>query len=94
MEKRFLVAHQLLFSVGKYYEDLNFTLKAAVLANKIAITTENVYYWRVRNEESASSITQQQMKLKNTLDRLDALEENRLWLEKSMQHSPLLKRII
>ncbi|MFP7200013.1 glycosyltransferase family 2 protein [Lysinibacillus halotolerans] len=81
-KKDFLVAHQLLFSVGKYYEDLNFTLKAAVLANKIAITTENVYYWRVRNEESASSITQQQMKLKNTLDRLDALEENRLWLEK------------
>lgn len=81
-KKDFLVEHQLLFTVGKYYEDLNFTLKAAVLANKIAVTTEDVYYWRVRNEESASSITQQQMKLKNTLDRLDALEENRLWLEK------------
>ena len=80
-KKSFIEANELRFTEGKYYEDLNFTLKAAVLADKIAVTTEPVYYWRVRDEGSASSITQQQMKLRNLADRLDALEQNRVWLE-------------
>jgi glycosyltransferase involved in cell wall biosynthesis len=77
-KKEFIFKHQLSFEVGKYYEDLFFTLKAAILAKKIAVIDKTVYYWRVRNE--GESITQQQMKLKNTIDRLNALQKNQKWL--------------
>jgi glycosyltransferase involved in cell wall biosynthesis len=76
----FLKSNALLFIEGKYYEDLNLTLKAAVLAQKIAVIRNTVYYWRIRETDGRPSITQQQMKLKNTLDRLEALTRNREWL--------------
>lgn len=79
-KKEFIQQHKLSFEIGKYYEDLFFTLKAAVLAEKIAVITEPVYYWRVRNNDELESITQQQMKLNNTLDRLTTLKKNRRWL--------------
>jgi GT2 family glycosyltransferase len=76
----FLKGNGLLFIEGKYYEDLNLTLKAAVLAQRIAVISNTVYYWRIRENDGKPSITQQQMKLKNTLDRLEALTRNREWL--------------
>ncbi|KKK38788.1 hypothetical protein WQ57_07360 [Mesobacillus campisalis] len=76
----FLIKHGLNFTVGKYYEDLAFTLRGAVLADKIAVTSKPVYLWRVREGEDSPSITQQQMKLENTRDRLNALLQNRGWL--------------
>jgi glycosyltransferase involved in cell wall biosynthesis len=76
----FLIKHGLNFTVGKYYEDLAFTLKGAVLADKIAVSSKPVYLWRVREGEDSPSITQQQMKLENTRDRLNALLQNRRWL--------------
>lgn len=79
-KKKFIVKNQLSFTEGRYYEDLNFTLKAAVLAKKIAIIKNEVYLWRVRDNGGPSSITQQNMRLQNTLDRIDALEQSRKWL--------------
>ncbi|MDN7244559.1 glycosyltransferase family 2 protein [Planococcus shenhongbingii] len=76
----FLKGNSLCFKEGKYYEDLALTMKAAVLAEKIAVIDEVVYHWRVRDAEDKPSITQQQMKLENTLHRLEALAENRQWL--------------
>ncbi|AOL35807.1 hypothetical protein BGM21_15655 [Geobacillus thermoleovorans] len=79
-KKEFLIQNNLTFTEGKYYEDLFFTMRAAVLAKKIAITDKPVYYWRVRMEEHNRSITQEQMKLENTVHRLSALRQNRQWL--------------
>lgn len=79
-KKEFLIQNNLTFTEGKYYEDLFFTMRAAVLAKKIAITDKPVYYWRVRTEEHHRSITQEQMKLENTMHRLSALRQNRQWL--------------
>lgn len=78
--KSFLTKNQLFFKEGKNYEDLSFTTKAAVLAEKIMVVDQVVYHWRVRDDEDKPSITQQQMKLANTIDRLEALNENRQWL--------------
>ncbi|MEW5323166.1 glycosyltransferase family 2 protein [Geobacillus thermoleovorans] len=85
-KKEFLINNNLTFTEGKYYEDLFFTMRAAVLAKKIAVTNKPVYYWRVRTEEHNRSITQEQMKLENTLHRLSALRQNRQWLIEN--HAP------
>lgn len=77
--KDFLFKHQLLFTEGRYYEDLNLTLKGAILAEDISVTNKVVYYWRVR-DLGDPSITQEQMKLENTVDRIQALAANRKWL--------------
>lgn len=79
-KKDFLVKNNLWFTEGKLYEDLSLTLKGAVLAGKIGVIKDIVYHWRVREGEEKPSITQQQMKLQNTLDRLSALSSNRQWL--------------
>nr|WP_276570925.1 glycosyltransferase family 2 protein [Cytobacillus firmus] len=79
--KDFVKKNNLHFTEGKYYEDLAFTMKGAVLAGKIAIVNSFVYEWRVREGEDKPSITQQQMKLQNTLDRISALSSNRQWLK-------------
>ena len=76
----FILKNKLFFTEGKYYEDLKMTLQAAVLAKKIGVTNNTVYHWRVRDDEGSPSITQQQMKLGNTQDRISALIENRKWL--------------
>lgn len=81
--KKFLVDNNLLFTEGKLYEDLIFTMKAAVLAKKISVINKAVYYWRIRDDENGPSITQQQMKLSNTRDRITALTAIRLWLIES-----------
>ncbi|WHY33824.1 glycosyltransferase family 2 protein [Cytobacillus firmus] len=82
-KKDFLVKNNLWFTEGKLYEDLSLTLKGAVLAGKIGVIKDIVYHWRVREGEEKPSITQQQMKLQNTLDRLSALSLNRQWLTNS-----------
>jgi len=79
-KKDFIIENKLFFTEGKYYEDLKMTLQAAVLAKKIVVTNKTVYLWRVRDDEGSPSITQQQMKLGNTQDRISALIENRKWL--------------
>lgn len=79
-KKDLLIENDLYFREGKYYEDLFLTLKAAVLAQNIEVISDIVYLWRVRDDENKPSITQQQMRLENTLDRLSALENNRKWL--------------
>ncbi|MBM7690738.1 glycosyltransferase involved in cell wall biosynthesis [Peribacillus deserti] len=89
-KREFLFENELFFTEGKYYEDLHMTLRAAVLAKAIAVTSQVVYLWRVRENENKPSITQQQMKLKNTQDRLSALLLNRDWLV----HSKAPQRII
>lgn len=78
--RELLVENGLLFKEGKYYEDLSLTMKAAILAKKIEVINEVVYHWRIRDDENKPSITQQQMKLENTLDRVEALSESRHWL--------------
>ncbi len=82
-KKSLLVDNELSFKEGKYYEDLTLTLKAAVLAEKIEVLNKVVYHWRIRDEEDKPSITQQQMKLENTLHRIEALQENRHWLQET-----------
>ncbi|MYL47793.1 glycosyltransferase, partial [Virgibacillus halodenitrificans] len=89
-KKSFIEENKLTFLEGKLYEDLNFTLKAYVLANKIEVLDKIVYFWRVREDENKSSITQNQMELKNTLDRLNALLLNRDWLVKQKIESKVI----
>lgn len=89
--KSFLMSNQLFFKEGKNYEDLSFTMKAAVLAKKIMVLDQVVYHWRVRDDEDKPSITQLQMKLANTLDRLEALNENRQWLEDQNKNARIIE---
>ncbi|PPA70284.1 glycosyltransferase family 2 protein [Jeotgalibacillus proteolyticus] len=77
----FVKEHNLLFLEGKYYEDLLFSLQGQVLATRIAIINETVYYWRLREDTEELSITQEQMKLQNTLDRLEVLKLCHNWLK-------------
>lgn len=90
--KSLIVENGLRFKEGKYYEDLNLTMKAAVLAKKIEVINEVVYHWRVRGDEDAPSITQQQMKLDNTLHRLEALQENRQWLAEMVEDKNIIEQ--
>lgn len=90
-KKALLVDNDLLFIEGKYYEDLALTLKAAVLAEKIEVINEVVYNWRVRDDEDKPSITQQQMKLDNTLHRIEALQDNRDWLIKRSADAKIIE---
>ncbi len=80
-KRSFLIDNELAFTVGKYYEDLALTLKGPMLANKIAVIKDPVYFWRIREEDEGPSITQRQMELGNTRDRVNALLSNTEWLE-------------
>lgn len=54
------------------YQDIPFTLRAYVLANSIYITTEIMYYWRLRKKSTSS--TQQYQNIKTFFDRIMILE--------------------
>lgn len=90
--KNFLIKNDLKFAENRYYEDLTFSLQAACKATKISIITDFVYYWRVREESNNLSITQNQMDLKNTQDRILALEENRKWLKETRQSQSVINQ--
>ncbi|MBU5268069.1 glycosyltransferase family 2 protein [Virgibacillus proomii] len=89
--KDFILNNELFFKEKSYYEDLTFTTKAMVLAKRIAINKKNVYYWRVREDKNNPSITQQQMKLSNTSDRINVLINNRNWLTSSNVNSRVIR---
>lgn len=79
--KTFLEENNILFLDEKvFFEDLLFSLKSYILAKSISISTEEIYYWRLRSDES--STTQQDLKVTNFKDRLKILRLCNELLEK------------
>lgn len=55
------------------YEDNTFSLKAYILANKISISHDIFYFWRMRFRKN-TSITQKGSNIQNFLDRVEIVE--------------------
>ena len=71
-KKEFLEKNNITFIDKRIlFEDIIFTLEAYILAERISISKDPFYYWRFRNDNS--SITQQEMDVKNIKDRLEIL---------------------
>lgn len=71
--KEFLDRHKILFpDKNIVYQDIPFTLRAYILAERISIYPDIFYYWRVRRSRNLSR-TQQIAKMKNFNDRLESL---------------------
>lgn len=79
--KQFLTENNILFLDEKiFFEDILFSLKSYIFAKSISITTDEIYYWRLRSDES--STTQQDLKVTNFKDRLKILRLCNELLEK------------
>ena len=50
IKKEFLTVNELKFPDGEIYEDTIFSLKLNVLAQKVAVVEDYLYYYRVRND--------------------------------------------
>lgn len=66
--------HDFRFPEGVHYEDLRVTLPAHYLASAVDVIREPVYLWRLRDDESNISITQQRSDPQSMLDRVHAVE--------------------
>ncbi len=83
-KKEFIDKNNLMFIPERIlYEDGPFALKAYALADRISVSRDTFYYWRLRDGENPS-ITQKYSNIENFLDRLriidiyfDILEEER-----------------
>ena len=72
-KKDFLDANNILFpNKNIVYQDIPFTLRAYILADKISIYPEIFYYWRIRRSSNLSR-TQQIAKMKNFNDRIESI---------------------
>lgn len=81
-KREFLQKNDITFPNEKiFFEDLLFTLETYILADSITITKDVVYYWRLRDNQS--SVTQQDIDVRNFKDRLKIL---RLKHELLMKH--------
>lgn len=66
-----LEQHDIQFPEGKLYEDMHPVARAYIAARAIDIVPENVYYYRIRDDNS--SITQKRGELKNLADKLEMI---------------------
>ena len=71
-KRQFLLENDIRFPDKKIaFEDIPFSLKSYILADRISITPEVCYYWRLRSDHT--STTQQDMEVSSFRDRLEIL---------------------
>ncbi|MFF1505986.1 CDP-glycerol glycerophosphotransferase family protein [Streptomyces sp. NPDC058326] len=81
--RAFLLEQGLEFPVGIHYEDLLFSARAYVAANRITLIPNHVYYWNVQERAAAKSISNRRHEIANFVHRMeihrrvDALLESR-----------------
>jgi CDP-glycerol glycerophosphotransferase len=68
--RAFLDEHELRFPEGLHYEDLLFSMRAYLAANRITLIPATVYHWRVLDVETERSISNRRGELANFADRL------------------------
>ena len=66
----FLDANGLLFPVGYHYEDLLFSAKAYLAADRIVLIPETVYHWNVIVRAAQKSISNRRGEIANVRDRI------------------------
>ncbi|MCW5248934.1 bifunctional glycosyltransferase/CDP-glycerol:glycerophosphate glycerophosphotransferase [Streptomyces sp. SHP 1-2] len=67
--------HGFAFPEGRLYEDTPVTLRAHYLAENVDVISEPCYYWRLREGESAPSITQRRTDPAGVRDRVTSVME-------------------
>lgn len=72
--RSFWEKNEFAFPEGVLYEDISVVLRAHYLADAIDLIGEPVYYWRLREGESAPSITQRRTDPQGVRDRVAACE--------------------
>lgn len=83
--RRFWDEHGFDFPVGRLFEDVPVTVPAHARAGKVAIVSETIYFWRVR-EGAVRSITQSDNDLRNLVDRFYSVNLTRRLLTESGHH--------
>jgi CDP-glycerol glycerophosphotransferase len=68
--RAFLNDHELRFPEGLHYEDLLFSMRAYLAANRITLIPATVYHWRVIEDATERSISNRRDELANFADRL------------------------
>lgn len=68
-KREFVKKNNLKFDPLQYYEDVPFGLKSLILGDKISISDDVFYYWRIR-ENNNLSITQQYENIENFKNRI------------------------
>ncbi|WP_406297894.1 CDP-glycerol glycerophosphotransferase family protein [Embleya sp. NBC_00888] len=68
--RAFLDEHELRFPEGLHYEDLLFSARAYLAANRITLIPNTVYQWRVVEDAKVRSISNRRGELRNFADRL------------------------
>ena len=77
--KEFLLKENIKFSVNTYYEDILFTGKTLLLAKKISMVREPLYYYNKQNEQSIT----QKSSGKKIIDLLDTYHELDAYIQKA-----------
>ena len=71
--RSFWERHRFVFPEGVLYEDIPVTLPAHYLAEAVDVVSEPVYYWRIREEGAAPSITHRRTEPGACRDRVNAV---------------------
>ncbi|PJE94256.1 glycosyl transferase family A [Streptomyces carminius] len=87
--RSFWERHELSFPEGVLYEDVPVIIPAHVLAESVDVISEPTYYWRLREGESAPSITQRRTEPKAVRDRAAAVESVSRFLASRPDYSDL-----
>ncbi|SDK62840.1 bifunctional glycosyltransferase/CDP-glycerol:glycerophosphate glycerophosphotransferase [Streptomyces indicus] len=74
--------HGFAFPEGRLYEDTPVTMRAHYLADAVDVISEPCYFWRLREGESAPSITQRRTSPEGVRDRVTSVMEISAFLAK------------
>jgi glycosyltransferase involved in cell wall biosynthesis len=74
-KRSFILEKQIYFPESVSYEDILFSLKAHILADKVSLVNSIVYMWRVRDAANNPSITQSRRNIDNFSDRSYILDK-------------------
>ncbi|MDT0457809.1 bifunctional glycosyltransferase family 2 protein/CDP-glycerol:glycerophosphate glycerophosphotransferase [Streptomyces sp. DSM 41527] len=69
--REFLMAHNLRFAKGLFYEDLLFIADAYLAAERITLIPNQVYFWNVYTQGAVKSVTNRRHEMRNYVHRLE-----------------------
>lgn len=70
--REFLVENNCFMPSGMLYADRPMVHRAYIYANRISIITDQVYFWRKRNDANEKSITQNYKNIENLIDKIES----------------------
>ncbi|MGX1758713.1 bifunctional glycosyltransferase/CDP-glycerol:glycerophosphate glycerophosphotransferase [Streptomyces lydicus] len=69
--REFLMAHNLRFAKGLFYEDLLFIAEAYLTAERITLIPNQVYFWNVYTQGAVKSVSNRRHEMRNYVHRLE-----------------------